>query len=68
MDKHMIPLKSALMIWASVEKKYDQVYKKIQTGLKFRPQLFIWEKVGYKEEEEEIFARIFGFPNSLMTL
>lgn len=52
MDKNMIPLKSALMIWASVEKKHDQVYKKIQTGLKFRPQLFIWEMVVIRKKKK----------------
>lgn len=51
-DKHMIPLKSVLMIWASVEKEHDQVYKKIQTGLKFRPQLFIWEMVVIRKKKK----------------
>lgn len=67
MDKYMIPLKSALMIWASVEKENDQVYRKIQNWIKIQATAVYMGNDGYKEEEE-IFARIFGCPNSLMTL
>nr|XP_044992864.1 telomeric repeat-binding factor 1-like [Jaculus jaculus] len=66
-DERITPLESALTIWASIEKENDKLHKEIQNLVKIQAIAVCMESGSFKEAEE-VFERIFGDPNSHMTL
>uniref|UniRef100_A0A2K5RJE0 Telomeric repeat-binding factor n=1 Tax=Cebus imitator TaxID=2715852 RepID=A0A2K5RJE0_CEBIM len=61
-DERITPLKSALMIWGSIEKEHDKLHEEIQNLIEVQAIAVCMENGNFKE------AEIFGDPNSYAPL